>query len=249
MKVRKVLLMSDLHIPYHDTKAVTLALKVADHVQPDQIIIVGDGIDFHGLSRFTKDPGVEEMLVDEISEMREFLASLRKRFPKTELIYILGNHENRLVKYIQEQAPALYGVVTFRQLLDLDTLHIKDVPYGPDQMYKIPGCDLLVRHENITGGVHSAHATVTKAMRSVVFGHTHRIQESQIVSIDDHNHRGINIGCLCDKHSPVMSYVKNHWQWALGFGVATIMPNGHWFHQVVHIIDYTCLVDGKIFKA
>ena len=93
---------------------------------------------------------------------------------------------------------------------------------------------------------------MVKAGCSVIFGHTHRIQESQIVTIDGSNLRGISSGWLGDKNHPVMSYVKNHHQWALGFSVVTVLDNGLWFNNLVHIIkkdnSYNCIFDGYKYE-
>ena len=86
-------------------------------------------------------------------------------------------------------------------------------------------------------------------MASVIFGHIHRIQEHQIVSIDGKNYRGICPGWLGDKDHPVMQYVKTHHQWANGFSVIDILEDGTWFNHIIHIIDDKCTFDGRIFNG
>ena len=51
-----ILLMSDLHIPYHDIEALTIALEYGVKEKVNTIVILGDLIDFHKASRFQPDP-------------------------------------------------------------------------------------------------------------------------------------------------------------------------------------------------
>jgi hypothetical protein len=98
----------------------------------------------------------------------------------------------------------------------------------------------------------NARVTASKALCSVVFGHTHRIEESHIVGLDGRNHVSFSVGWLGDKKKDkIFDYVKNHWQWQLGFGLVYVdTSNGYFYHHKIHILDnYTCVFDGKVFKA
>lgn len=53
---KRVLVMSDIHIPYHNITALTVALNYAKNEKPDAILLNGDALDFFGLSRFCKEP-------------------------------------------------------------------------------------------------------------------------------------------------------------------------------------------------
>lgn len=247
-KFKRALIIPDCHIPDEDKRAYDLMLKCAEEIQPEEIVILGDYADFYDISSHAKDPGVGSKLIDEIDAVIARLMELRALFPKSKIVYIEGNHEYRLGRYIRDKARELFGIVTVPTLLNLGTLKIEFVPYGPNQKHHVLNSKLLARHEPLGGGVHVAHNSVVKALASVIFGHTHRLQESQVVGMDGSNYRGISCGWLGNKDSPVMDYVKNHHQWALGFSVVTVMPSGDWYNQLIHIIDYKCICDGKIFK-
>ena len=75
-----ILLISDLHIPYHDIDAVTTALDYGKENKVNTIFINGDLIDFHGVSRFDKDPK-KRSVKQEFIAAKEFLVSLRAAFP------------------------------------------------------------------------------------------------------------------------------------------------------------------------
>ena len=247
--IKTALIIPDCHIPYHDRRAYQLMIDVARDLNPDEIVILGDYADFYALSSHGKDAEYQHLLQEEVTEVVEHLIELKKLFPEAKRVYIEGNHEYRMGRYINNRCPDLYGVVDTRSVLELDVLGFDFVPYTPNQQYNVLGSKLLARHEPLSGGKHVAQNTAEKAMASVIFGHTHRIQEAQVVAMHGENYRGISSGWLGDQESKVMQYVKSHHQWALGFSIARVLDNGTFFNTLVHIIDYKCLVDGYIYEG
>jgi len=56
LDAKRLLVLSDIHIPYHSIDALTCAFDYAKKEKPDAILLNGDTLDFFGLSRFAKDP-------------------------------------------------------------------------------------------------------------------------------------------------------------------------------------------------
>lgn len=246
--IKKALVIPDCHIPYEDKRAYELMLAVAKDVDPDEIVILGDYADFYSLSSHGRDSAVTEQLQDEIFEVVKRLKQLNRLFPNAKKVYIEGNHEYRMARYINSRCPDLYGFVDTRIVLELDLLGWEFVPYCPNQKHPVLGSKLIARHEPLAGGKHVAQNSVEKAMHSLIFGHTHRIQEAQVVTIHGENYRGISNGWLGDSTHPVMQYVKNHHQWALGFSVTTVLDDGTWFNNLLHIINYKCIYEGNLYE-
>lgn len=249
-KVKRALIIPDVHIPYEDKRAVNLMLKVGRDVKPDEVVFIGDVADFYSVSSYGKDPSVYRLLKEEVAEVNGFLDRVDKAFPRAKKVFIEGNHEFRLQKYILQNASSLFGTIDCHNLFRLP--HRKNysfVRYTPNQGYNVLGSTLVARHEPIAGGEHVAASTVKKAGTSVIFGHTHRIQEFQTVTLGDEAHRGINCGWLGNKRHKVMNYVKNHHQWAQGFAVVEVLDKRHWFCHVVHIIDHMCSFGGRVYKS
>jgi len=239
--IKKALVIPDCHIPYEDRRAYDLMLTVAKDIDPDEIVILGDYADFYAVNSHGKDADMgSALLMDEVYEVIIRLKELNKMFPKAKKVYIEGNHEYRLARYINNRCPDLYGTIDIRTILELKLLGYEFVPYGPNQKYSVLGSKLIARHEPLAGGKHVAQNTVEKAMHSVIFGHTHRIQEAQIVTIHGENYRGISSGWLGDSSHRVMQYVRGHHQWAHAFSVVTVLEDGTWFNFLQHIINYKC---------
>lgn len=247
--VKKALIIPDCHIPYEDKRAYELMLLVAKDVKPDEIVILGDYADFYAINAHGKDAAIKSgLLQDEVHEVVMRLSQLNKMFPKANKVFIEGNHEYRLGRYINARCPDLYGVFDTASVLELKTLGYEFVPYGPNQKYRVLGSKLYARHEPLAGGKHVAQNTVEKAMHSVIFGHTHRIQEAQVVTMGGENYRGISSGWLGDTEHPVFGYVKGHHQWAHAFSVVNVLDDGTWLNSLIHIIDYKCYYDGYIYE-
>lgn len=117
--------INDLHIPYHDEKAVNLVFDCIIDIQPQYLILNGDILDFYGCSKFEKKPDRFIMLQEEIDIFYRKFKNLRKSIPNTEIHYNLGNHEQRMTKIMMAN-PGLYNldVLTPETLLKLDKLDI-----------------------------------------------------------------------------------------------------------------------------
>lgn len=247
--VKKALIIPDCHIPYEDKRAYDLMLKVAKDIDPDEIVVLGDYADFYAINAHGKDAAIKTgVLQDEVHEVVMRLKQLKLLFPNAKRVFIEGNHEYRLARYINARCPDLYGVFDTKSVLELGILGYEFVPYGPNQKYRVLGSKLIARHEPLAGGKHVAQNTVEKAMHSVIFGHTHRIQEAQVVTIDGQNYRGISSGWLGDVKHPIFGYVKGHHQWAHAFSVVNVLDDGTWLNSLVHIINYKCYYDGYIYE-
>lgn len=116
IKNGKVLIGGDFHVPFQDDKAVNCFIKTANELQPEVIVINGDLLDFYRLSRFSKGEGRNPM--EEITEAKAILEDLHLCCPDSKIFYPIGNHENRLEKYIYDKAPEIISIVdNFYELL------------------------------------------------------------------------------------------------------------------------------------
>lgn len=87
----RVLIISDLHFPYQDNRAITAALNYGKMKNANAILINGDLIDFATISRHERD-WRQRSVKEEFDATRTFLVSLRKNFPKARIIWKHGNH-------------------------------------------------------------------------------------------------------------------------------------------------------------
>ena len=249
MSLKLVGLIPDTHRPFHHKRAYNLMLQVFSDLGVDAIYLLGDYADFYSVMSHQKDPRLPSMLEKEVEDINLGLDELDDIFPDAKKTYIEGNHCYRLERYLQDKAPAIFGMVDCQQLFGMyNRPNWNWISYKPDQSVKILNSKLYARHEPVGT---SARVTAARSLCSVVFGHTHRIEESHIVGLDGSNHVAFSVGWLGDaRKDQVFGYVKNHNQWQMGFGLVWIETKTRYFyHQKIHILDnITCVVNGKIYK-
>ena len=149
--MKKVLLIPDCHIPYHNVRAYALMLKVAKKLNPNEIVILGDFGDFYSINAHGGNrPDAERMLKRELSAVKDKLKELEKLFPNAKKVYVQGNHEYRFERYIADRAPELFGMIDVPSILGLEKWTF--VPYTPNQLYAIGGSKFYARHEPYSAG-------------------------------------------------------------------------------------------------
>lgn len=220
--IKKILFLSDLHFPYHNTEAINAAIQEGKKENVDCVYINGDLLDFYQVSHFLKDPRKADMF-NELELGKEFFGYLRQEFPKANIYYVPGNHEIRLEKYLMVKAPELLGIPEFRLdvLLNVREHDVVFIPHGS----KIYFGKLLVEHGDKlrgTGGVSPARTLALKFKRHCISGHWHRTNEAISKVYDSDSFVTYSVGCLCElepEYMPVNDH--NH-----GFAIIEMMKNG-----------------------
>jgi predicted phosphodiesterase len=172
----KGLIISDLHIPYHDAPAIKLALADAvKNKHTDFVLVNGDLLDFYQLSSFDKDPRNIDFN-GELEQGKDFLATLSDMFGK--VIYKMGNHEYRYERYLLNKAPELLGVEQFEmsKLLEQDDVNVEFIEHNR-VIYMGEHLNILHGHEygkGIFSPVNPARGMYLRASACTISGHLHR---------------------------------------------------------------------------
>lgn len=237
---KRALLISDVHIPFHDLKALTLALDTGKKRAVDAVIINGDLMDFYRISKFDQNP--ESRTLDaEIQQGRLFLEHLRDRFPKALIILKEGNHEERLWRYAWTRCPELFGVKTgdgkrmlsLASMLDADEYGVtvvadkRPVRCGP-HLHLLHGHEFRSPFQNPVG---PARGLYLRAKCNAVCGDLHQSSNHTETGLT-HTVSCWSAGCLCDLHPGYMPLNK----WNLGFGVIEL-SGAEWSYQNLKIIN------------
>jgi predicted phosphodiesterase len=171
--LKKIGILSDIHVPFHSVEAVVCAIKYLKEQKIDCLYLNGDTFDQYSISRHERDPDLRDY-PKEVEMCRNFLQTLRGIFPTIPIYFKAGNHENRHQRYINQQAEefAQLHELQFEQFFRLDVLDIK---YVPDWQGMEMG-DLLVchGHELMAGGMNPSQSTFNKTFCNTLIGHVHR---------------------------------------------------------------------------
>ena len=111
LDAKRLLVLSDIHIPYHSIDALTCAFDYAKGEKPDAILLNGDTLDFFGLSRFAKDPKARSF-AHELKTFKEFMDVLKSTF-NSKIYFKVGNHEERYFHFLWMKANEIVGVYEF----------------------------------------------------------------------------------------------------------------------------------------
>ncbi|MCL2874795.1 MAG: metallophosphoesterase [Betaproteobacteria bacterium] len=129
-RFKTILTCSDLHDIEIDPFLLRVLLDTAKRVQPDVIVLVGDIFDLPEFGKYGVDPR-EWDVVGRIRFAHEnILRPLREACPNTQIDFIEGNHEARLLRQLADATPALRAVLsdlhgfTVGKLLGLDEFQI-----------------------------------------------------------------------------------------------------------------------------
>lgn len=247
------LVVNDLHVPYHDPRAIDLAVRVVEVWMPDQVIFNGDIGDFYAVSQYDKDPArlMDGGLQEEVNQvrriLRRFKAALERRtriktvLPKRRIIVKPGNHEDRLRRYLWKH-PELYGMSAL-QIPELYGLREEDIEYEEDDTILANGALHLSHGTRVR---QKAGYTATAELEAVMYGygtktgHTHRLGTVYARTPDGYVSASEG-GCLCLDSSYVR---KPNWQ----LGVTTIyssMTTREYHVFSVPFVNYACMIEGK----
>jgi predicted phosphodiesterase len=235
--IKKVLLISDIHIPYHSVESLKLALNHGKKEGVDCIYINGDLVDFFPISFHEKDKRKRPSLSQELEMCRQFLKGLREMFPKAIIYFKPANHEHRLERYLVVKAPELLDCDEFKLdvLLRLREMKIEYIPRRSKTYFG----HLLVEHGDRmkgSGGVNPARSLYLKYKRHVICGHFHRKSENSSKIYDGKLISTFSVGSLCELE-PEYYEVNDHVN-----GFAVVEMNDDEFH----VKNYT-IENGKVF--
>lgn len=243
------LFVPDTHVDYHDRAAWALALGVSRALRPDGVCILGDFLDCYAVSFHEKSPSRAGRLVDEIDAANRCLDELEAASPSArQRVFIEGNHENRLNRYIASNAKALHGMpgLTIREALRLDERGWAWVPYHEHCTIG----DTAVTHDGGRAGVYAVRQTMMAMGQSLIIGHVHRVASQHESTLDGRAMVGHSFGWL-GSHAEVdyrhRALARREWPHAVGVG--TIDASGVLHSHAVPFVGGRAVVFGQEVRA
>jgi len=222
--MRRIVVISDLQVPFHDERAVRNVAKFIKRYKPDDVICVGDEIDLQTISRWSS--GRDEWsgtIGHDRDKTVEILGELQIRHLSR------SNHSARLYSAISKRLPGLLGLpeLTIEGFLKLKELGIT-YHHKPYEIAK----GWIMVHGDEQAINHNAGLTALTAARrhgkSVVCGHTHRLGVSAFSEASGgvlgRVLTGMEVGHLMDEKQAF--YTKGTFNWQKGFGLIYTDRNG-----------------------
>lgn len=248
--MKRIVVLSDMQIPYHDKKAVDAVLEFVEDYQPDELFCVGDEADSPEPSRWNKGRAEEYAgtLQKGLDKTSEIMVAFKEAIGDRPFHVMRSNHGDRIQHYISKYAPALASLreLEYSKLLGYReneiTYHDKIYTFAPGWIMAHGDEGNLVR---TAGG--TAMALARKTGSSVVCGHTHRlgIQHEHTGYNGKIQNRlyGIEVGHLMDLSKA--SYLNTgSANWQQGIAILYI-DKGKVVPSVVPITGTSFVVEGQ----
>lgn len=233
---RKILIISDMHVPYHSEKALDLAIEDGMKFGCDTIYLNGDQLDFYQLSRFVRDPKMRRPK-QERDTLWEIMDVLEKLFPYK--FWKKANHEVRwdVALFTQAKEFCEFEEFSLQSILDLDArgwVFVDSV-----QRCTMGALNAFHGHEVGKGTfapVYPARALFMRIKDSGFAGHWHQSSQytdTRPLSNDEHRTQSTwIIGCTCDLE-PDYAPINN---WNHGHALVDLHEDGSFeFHNRRHI--------------
>jgi predicted phosphodiesterase len=178
---KTIVVVPDIQYPKHDRAALAAVVQFIADTQPDEVVQIGDALDFEGPARWTKDTR-EEYAFDVEAESEglrdDFIKPVRAAYSGP-FGMIEGNHDLRPRAYLEKYAPALQSKSRHFHFDVLCDFAAWDVELLPPFYEFWRGHVATHGHLGRIGLRHDAGMTALGAAKrwgkSVIMGHTHRM--------------------------------------------------------------------------
>lgn len=199
LKAKRLLVLSDIHIPYHNIESLTCAFDYAKGEKPDAILLNGDTLDFFGLSKFIKDPK-KRSVAHELQAFKELMEVIHKTF-NAQVYYKMGNHCERYEHFLWMKAHELVGIEEF-DFSNILKARSEGIEIIKDKRV-IKAGDLSIIHGHEFGGsifspVNVARGLYMRGKVSAMQGHSHATSEHTEIDMDGKIVTTWSVGCLCE---------------------------------------------------
>lgn len=243
-----ILIISDVHVPDHDRKAWKAMLAVARDIRPTTVVIAGDFLELQSVSQHSSFN--RELLEEDLAAGRQALETLQGAAPQAKVIYLEGNHETRLTRFIEAKVPSLSGTLNLATELKLKERGILWLPENK-QPWSRGKLDVIHGHQMSSGGGPRHHATKMCEMygesgRVVVYGHTHKPQMHTSPARAGVK-TAVGLGCLRTLNPGWLHGANGGWSHC--FGIAEIAPSGRVAVYQVPVTDGYINWSGKTYDG
>jgi len=198
--MKRLLILSDVHLPFQHPQAFEFLQKVKKDVRPDHVISVGDIIDLASVqvSR-PSDPNIDSPIF-ELEKARKEIKILEKIFPKMQICW--GNHDLRLLRKAE-----LVGIPR-SMLRDINSiLEVKAKWTWHDKIIiTLPNGQQVYFTHNFK---RNAMSSSKELGVSFCQGHFHTALSCEFWSSPTALNFALNVGCLINPKAEAFRYQKN----------------------------------------
>lgn len=249
--------------PFHDRRAIDITVRVARDLQPDTIVFLGDDLDLPDwTTKFSRSPEFYWTTQPAIVERAWWLSQYRAACPRARMVWLEGNHDQRLPNFISDNAVASYNLkpahdldrppmMSIPYLLGLEELGIEWVGDYPNGRHWIND-NLVCEHgDKVRSGSGKTVAAVVNDIRhSVIFGHIHRVEMASKTAFPrkgDRTYVAISPGTVARVDGAVPPQ-KKRTNWQQGFCIVSY-DDEIFSQELVNIYGGKAIANGTLYKG
>lgn len=249
--------------PFHDRRALSIALQIAAEICPEKTIFAGDIFDLSDWTdKFLRSPELYWTTQPAITEAAEWMGKFRSVCAEMDVIE--GNHDERLHRTLLAHFISAYDLrpadrleeappMSIPGLLGLERLgvnYIGDYPNGRVMLNQ--GIQIIHGNTARSGYGSTASAILNKASISVGYGHIHRMEYlSKTIWRGDQPSiiHAFSPGCLCRIDGKVPGSPREA-EWQQGIAVVYYDPDG-WEHSIepIAINNGKAHYQGRVYEG
>lgn len=258
----------------HDEAALSVALQIVKVAKPSQVVLVGDNLDLPEFGKYRLSPAYAQTTQAAIDRATEFCAQLRQAAPNAEIVWLAGNHEERVPNYILDNAKAAFGlrrggmpeswpVLSVPYLCRFDDFGIQYLSGYPASYHWITPRLRVIHGNKVASNNSTAHKYLATEKTSVIYGHIHRLEWAERTREDYDGAKTIlaaSPGCLARIDGAVPStkggidldgrplHSTEDWQQGLAV-IPYHLDSGNFVYEQVPIRDGWSMWRGKEYAA
>lgn len=192
----RILIISDIHIPYHHPDSLEFLQYLKDKYQPTRIICMGDELDKHALSFHDHDPNLPSA-GDELKISLPVIAELNRMFPVMDILE--SNHGSLLYRKAHANGIPKQYLKSYNEVLNVNS----DWKWWYDMTITLPNGNKCYFH-------HGKSANVTKTSQTMsmcaVQGHYHETFKIEYWGNPNGLFWAMQTGCLINDNALAFNY-------------------------------------------
>jgi predicted phosphodiesterase len=235
-----ILWISDIHIPNQNNQAIELAIEDGIKEKINCIILGGDVMDNTPFTSHDAPPPSPDDVRNYFEMTQQFLSYLRSKFPKIHIVWIEGNHDNWISRWLMKKAPILFNDPYYHlpQRLDLKKysidFHEQEVILQIGKLSASHGHTIV---RGVFAPVNAARGVFMRTKSNYIVGHVHTTSAHHETNIKGEQIGCFSVGCLCEL-SP--SYDPHNTKHNLGYAIIKVEKGGDF------IVYNKTIINGKV---
>jgi predicted phosphodiesterase len=195
---KKILVISDMHIPYHHKDSFAFLKEIKKEYKPDFIVNIGDLLDFHAISMHSHNPDLPSA-GDELKLAKQYIKELEVMFP--DMIEVESNHSSMVYRRALKYGMSKEFLKSYGDFL------------GTKKWQWVDDLTLEMSNKQKCFFTHGRSTDILKVSQtmgmSAVQGHYHTKFLIQWWANPDNLYFAMNVGCLINQKSMAFGYAKN----------------------------------------